>query len=74
MGALEETGFILAEGARWLVGEEERKRREGMGRVSSTVVAFVRSVAEADVLLKKDLWLGVDGTQARLRGMKQCSL
>ena len=57
LDALEEVGFILAEGGRWLVGEEERKRRERWGRTSSTVVAFVRGVAEADVLLKKGLWL-----------------
>ena len=57
LDALEEAGFILAEGARWLVGEKERKRRESLGRMSSMVVAFVRGVAEADVLLKKGLWL-----------------
>jgi len=56
--AMEEAGFILAEGARWLVDEKERKRREKLGRMSSTVVAFVRGVVEADVLLKKGLWLG----------------
>ena len=55
--ALEEAGFILTEGTRWLVGEKERGRRERMGRTSSTVVAFVRGVAEADVLMKKGLWL-----------------
>jgi len=32
--------------------------REKMGRLSSTVVAFVRGVGEAEVLLKKGLWLG----------------
>ena len=58
LAALEEAGFILAEGARWLVGEKERARREALGRMSSTVVAFVRGVAEADVILKKGLWLG----------------
>ena len=58
LAALEEAGFILAEGARWLVEEKERKRREKLGRMSSTVVAFIRGVAEADVLLKKGLWLG----------------
>ena len=57
LNALEEAGFILAEGGGWLVEEEERKRRERWGRTSSTVVAFVRGVAEADVLLKKGLWL-----------------
>ena len=56
--ALEEVGFILTEGARWLVGEKERMRREALGRMSSTVVAFVRGVVEADVPLKKGLWLG----------------
>ena len=55
--ALEEAGFILTEGTRWLVGEKERARREKLGRTSSTVVAFVRGVAEADVLLKKGLWM-----------------
>ena len=58
VAALEEAGFILAEGARWLVDEKERERRRKTGRLSSTVVAFVRGVAEAEVLLKKDLWLG----------------
>ena len=32
--ALEEAGFILTEGTRWLVGERERVRREGLGRTS----------------------------------------
>ena len=41
-----------------MVGEKERARRESLGRMSSTVVALVRGVAEADVLLKKGLWLG----------------
>ena len=58
VSALEEGGFILAEGARWLEGEKESARGEALGRMSSTVVAFVRGVAEADVLLKKGLWLG----------------
>ena len=58
LAALEEVGFILAEGARWLVGEKERKRREVLGHTSSTIVAFVRGVVEVDVLLKKGLWLG----------------
>ena len=58
LAALEEAGFILAEGVRWLVGEKERARREALGRMSSMVVAFVRDAAEADVLLKKGLWLG----------------
>ena len=58
VAALEEAGFILAEGARWLVDEKERERRKKTGRLSSTVVAFVRGVAEAEVLLKKGLWLG----------------
>ena len=47
--------LLLAKGARWLVGEKERGRREKLGRTSSTVVAFVRGVTEADVLLKKEL-------------------
>jgi len=38
--------------------EKERIRREKMGRLSSTVVAFVRGVGEAEVLMKKGLWLG----------------
>ena len=58
LAALEEAGFILAVGARWLVEEKERKMREKMERMSSTMVAFVRGVAEANVLLKKGLWLG----------------
>ena len=58
MVALEVAGFVLAEGARWLVGEKERARREALGHMSSMVVAFVRRVAEADVLLKKGVWLG----------------
>ena len=58
LAPLGEAGFMLGEGARWLVGEKERGRREKMGRTSSTVVAFVRGVAEADVILKKGLWLG----------------
>jgi len=58
VAALEEAGFILAEGSRWLVPENERERREKMGRLSSTVVAFVRGVGETEVLLKKGLWLG----------------
>ena len=57
VAALEEAGFILAEGSRWLVDEKERARREKMGRLSSTVVAFVRGVGEAEMLLKKGLWL-----------------
>ena len=39
------------------MGEKERARRESLGRTSSMVVAFVRGVVEADVLLKKGLWL-----------------
>ena len=39
------------------MGEKERARREKYGHTSSTVVAFVRGVAEADILLKKGLWL-----------------
>ena len=40
-----------------MVGEKERERRERLGRMSSIVVAFVRGVAEAEVLMKKGLWL-----------------
>jgi len=58
VAALEEVGFILTEGARWLVDEKERARREKMGRLSSTVVAFVKGIGEVEVLLKKGLWLG----------------
>ena len=47
-----------------MVGEKERARREALGRMSSTVVVFVRGVAEADVLLKKGWWLG--GTSAKI--------
>ena len=38
----------------WTEGEEKRERS---GRTSSTVVAFVRGVAEVEVLMKKGLWL-----------------
>jgi len=58
VATLEEGGFILAEGARWLVDEKERARREALGRLSSTVVVFVRGVAETDILMRKGLWLG----------------
>ena len=50
------------------MNEKERKRRESLGRMSSTVVVFVRGVAEADVLLKKDLWL-----RGRWHSVKRCN-
>ena len=57
VAAIDEGGFILAEGARWLVDEKERVRRQALGWQSSTVVVFVRGVAETDALMKKSLWL-----------------
>jgi len=33
VASLEEVGFILAEGARWLVGERERMRRENISKM-----------------------------------------
>jgi len=55
VAALEEAGFILTDGVRCLVDERERVRREKMGHQSSTVVAFVRGVAETEVLLRTEL-------------------
>ena len=55
--ALEEVGLILTEGTRWLIGEKEGGRRMELGRTSSTVVVIVRGMAEAEVLLQKELWL-----------------
>ena len=40
-----------------MVGEKERAKRERLGRTSSTVVAFIRGVVVAEVLMKKRLWL-----------------
>ena len=49
--------FILDKAGRWLVDDKKRNRKMEMGRMSSTVVAFVRGLAEADVPLKRGLWL-----------------
>ena len=40
-----------------MVEDRERERRVRLGRTSSTVVAIGRGVAEAEVLIKKGLWL-----------------
>jgi len=71
VAALEEGGFILAEGSRWLVDDKEVERRRKMGWLSSTGVAFVRGVGGGELLLNKGPRLGEGGT--RLKGMRRCS-
>jgi len=58
LAALEEEGFVICEGARWLVDEKEVARRKGLGKTSSTVVVFVRGASDVAGLLRKGLWLG----------------
>jgi len=58
LAALEEEGFLICDGARWLVDEKEVARRKGLGKTSSTVVVFVRGASEVAGLLRKSLWLG----------------
>ena len=58
LAALEEEGYVISEGARWLVDEEEVVRRKGLGKTSSTVVVFLRGASEAAGLLRHGLWLG----------------
>ena len=57
LAALEEEGFVICEGARWLVDEKEVARRKGLGKTSSTVVVFVRGASDVAGLLRKGLWL-----------------
>jgi len=45
LAALEEEGYVICEGARWLVDEEEVVRRKGLGKISSTVVVFTRGAS-----------------------------
>jgi len=58
LAALEEEGFVICDGARWLVNEEEVVRRKGLGKTSSTVVVFLRGASDVAGLLRKGLWLG----------------
>ena len=57
LAALEEEGFVICEGARWLVDEKEVARRKSLGKTSSTVVVFVRGASDVAGLLRKGLWL-----------------
>jgi len=45
LAALEEEGYMICEGARWLVDEDEVVRRKGLGKTVSTVVVFIRGGA-----------------------------
>jgi len=58
LAALEEEGYVICDGARWLVDEEEVVRRKGLGKTSSTRVMFLRGASEAAGLLRRGLWLG----------------
>jgi len=57
LAALEEEGFVICEGARWLVDEKEVDRRKSLGKTSSTVVVFVCGTSDVAGLLRKGLWL-----------------
>jgi len=71
VAALEKAGFILVEGARWLVEEKEMARRKALGWQSSTVEVFVRGVAETDAVMRKGLWL--EGRWHSVKGTRRCS-
>jgi len=58
LAGLEEEGYVICEGARWLVDEEEVVRRKGLGKTSSTVVVFMRGALDVAGLLRGGLWLG----------------
>ena len=58
LAALEEEEYVICEGARWLVDEEEVVRRQGLGKTSSTTVVFVHGVSVVAGLLRWGLWLG----------------
>jgi len=58
LAALEEKGYVICEGARWLVDEEEVVRRKSVHKTSSTVVVFVCGALEVAGLLRRGLWLG----------------
>jgi hypothetical protein len=62
--ALEELGVVICDGSRWLVGDEEREKRKGVRKTSSTVVTMLRGVDDADRLTKRGLWIGGDGTRS----------
>ena len=59
-GVVEELGrmgFVICEGSRWLVDDEERGRRMKAGKTSSTVLAMVRGGKEVDALFRTGMWL-----------------
>ena len=58
LAALEEESYVICEGARWLVNEEEVVRRKGLGKMLSTVVVFLRGASQVAGLLRRRLWLG----------------
>ena len=58
LAALEEEGYVICEGARWLVDEKEVARRKSLGKSSSTVVVFVCGMSDVAGLLRRGLWLG----------------
>ena len=54
----QDKGYVICEGARWLVDEEEVVRRKSLGKTSSTVVVFMREASGVAGLLRCGLWLG----------------
>jgi len=58
LAALEEEGYVICEGARWLVDEEEVVQRKCLGKTSSTVVVFFRGASDVAGLMKRGFWLG----------------